>query len=95
MLTNNEIKDIIKVIRSLENSGVLLKGTTKKITTQEEGFLNFLKPLIIASLPLINQRITVLAKSVLVPLGLTATASATYATIQKKIYGSGTTTLLF
>ena len=54
MLTNNEIKDIIKVIRSLENSGVLLKGTTKKITTQEEGFLNFLKPLIIASLPLIN-----------------------------------------
>ena len=28
MLTNNEIKDIVKVIRSLENRGILLKGTT-------------------------------------------------------------------
>ena len=29
------------------------------------------------------------------PLGLTAVASATDAAIQKKIYGSGTTTLIF
>ena len=41
-LTNNEIKDIMKVIKSLENSGVLLKGTTRKFTSQEGGFLNFL-----------------------------------------------------
>ena len=27
-LTNNEIIDIIKVIKSLENKGILLKGTT-------------------------------------------------------------------
>ena len=27
----NEMKDVIKVIRSLENRGILLKGTTKKI----------------------------------------------------------------
>ena len=27
-LTNNEIKDIIKVIKSLENRGILLQGTT-------------------------------------------------------------------
>ena len=32
-LTNNEIKDIIKVIMSLENRGVLLKGTTTKTTS--------------------------------------------------------------
>ena len=35
-----------------------------------------------------------LAKSVLIPLGLAAAASAAYAGIQKKIYGSGKTTLV-
>ena len=34
-LTDNEIKDIIKVIKSLENRGILLKGTSKRITSQE------------------------------------------------------------
>ena len=32
-LTDNEIKDIIKVIKSLEKRGILLKGTTRKITS--------------------------------------------------------------
>ena len=31
-LTNNETKDIMKVIRSLENRGILMKGTTRKIS---------------------------------------------------------------
>ena len=35
-----------------------------------------------------------LAKSVLIPLGLTATASATDATIHKKMFGSAFTTLI-
>ena len=35
-----------------------------------------------------------LAKSVLISLGLTAAASATEAAIYKKIFGSGTTTLI-
>ena len=35
-----------------------------------------------------------LAKSLLIPLGLTAAASATDAVIQKKIFGSGITTLI-
>ena len=43
-LTNNEIKDIMKLIKSLENREILLKGTTTKVTSQEGGFLNFLKP---------------------------------------------------
>ena len=37
-LTNNEIKDIIKLIKSLENRRILLKGTTRKITGQEGEF---------------------------------------------------------
>ena len=32
----------MKVIKSLENSGILSKGTTRKITSQEGGLLNFL-----------------------------------------------------
>ena len=35
-----------------------------------------------------------MAKNILAPLGITATASAVDARIQKKIHGSGTTTLI-
>ena len=37
-LTNNKIKDILKVIKTLENREILLKGTTRKITSQQGGF---------------------------------------------------------
>ena len=93
-LTKNEIKDIMKVIRSLENRGILLKGTTKKLTSQEGGFLNFLRPLMTAGLPLMKSVLTPLTKKVLSPLGLSAGISAADAAIQKKIYGLGTTTLI-
>ena len=43
-------------------------------------------------MPLIGNVIKLLAKSVLIPLGLTAAASATYAAIHKKMFGSGNTT---
>ena len=75
-LTNNEKKDVIKVIRSLENRGIFLKGTSKKLLVKKEDFL-FLKRLMTAH------------------LRLTAVASATDAAIQKEIFGSGTTTLVF
>ena len=39
-LTNNKIKYIIKVIRSFENKGILLKGTTEKISGQDGGLLS-------------------------------------------------------
>ena len=73
----------MKVFRSLENRGTILKGTTKKIYSQEEGFLNSLAPLAIVALPL-KDVLTPLSKSVLVLLGLMAGASATDAAIQKK-----------
>ena len=44
-----------------------------------------------AGLPLMENVLTPIAKSVLVPLGLIAVASATDATIQKIIFGSDTT----
>ena len=45
-LTNNEIKDIITEMKPSENRGTLLKGTTRKITSQEGGSLYFLRHLV-------------------------------------------------
>ena len=45
-------KDIMKVINYLENTGVLIKRTNKKINSQEGGFLNFLRELMTSGLPL-------------------------------------------
>ena len=86
-LTNNEIKDGIKV-------RIIFKQTTKKSISQEGGFLNFLRPLMSFGLPLMKQFITPLTKSVLVTLGLTAASSATDAAIQKNIFGLGTTAMI-
>ena len=57
---------------------------------QSVGFLGrLLGPLLKTGLPLIKNVIKPLAKSVLIPLGLTAAASATDAGIHEKISGSG------
>ena len=62
---------------------------------QSGGFLGrLLGPLLKTGLPLISNVIKPLAKSVLIPLGLTAAASAADAGIHKKILGSGNTTLI-
>ena len=62
---------------------------------QSGGFLGkLLGPLLKTGLPLIKNVITLLIKSVLIPLGLTAAASAADAGIHKKILGSGNTTLI-
>ena len=60
---------------------------------QSAGFLGSL-PLLKIGLPLIKNVIKPLAKSALIPLGLTAAVSAADAGIHKKILGSGTTTLV-
>ena len=62
---------------------------------QSGGFLGrLLGPLLKTGLPLMKNVIKPLAKSVLIPVGLTAAASAADAGIHKKILGSGTTTLI-
>ena len=76
----------------IENHQKLLKTQLHKIG-QSGGFLGrLLGPLLKTGLPLIGNLLKPLGKSVLIPLGLMAVASATDAPIQKKIYGSGTTT---
>ena len=73
----------MKVIKSLENRGILFKGTAPKINSQRGGFVNFLKPLITVSLPLWTNALISLANM-----------SAVNAAIQKKPYGSGTAALI-
>ena len=82
------------MIRSLENRRILLKRTTRKISSQEERFLNFLRLFMSSGLPLMKNVLMPLAKNILIPLGLTAVASATYVAIQNKIFGSGPTALI-
>ena len=76
-LTKNEIEYIIKVNWFLENRQILLKGTTKGISSQEGGFPNFLGQLMTPGLPLIKNVFTPLAKRILMPLRITAVAPAT------------------
>ena len=54
----------MEIIKSLQNTRILLKGITRKISSQEGGFLNFLRPLMTAGLPLMKTVLTPLAKSV-------------------------------
>ena len=54
MISNNEMNDIIKIVKSLEDSGVLLKGISKTIQheakEQKGGFLSMLLGTLSASL---------------------------------------------
>ena len=72
----------------------LSKAQISKII-QSGGFLGrLLGPLLKTGLPLIKNVIKPLAKSVLIPLRLTAAASAADAGIHKKMLGSESTTLI-
>ena len=72
----------------------MIKGFTRKITGQEGKFVNLSRPLMADDLPLRKSVFTPLAKSALLPCGLSAAMSATDAAIQKKIYESLTTALI-
>ena len=88
-LSNYEIKDIMKVIKSLENREVLFKEIIRKINSQEGGFLNFRRLLMTTGLRLMKSALTPLAKSLLIPLLLSAGLR-----YSKENYGSGATALI-
>ena len=54
IISNNEMEDIIKIVKSLEDSGLLLKGVTRKVQNevkeQNGGFLSMLSGILGASL---------------------------------------------
>ena len=90
LLTNRQVANIRKAFANHSSTDIKLSKTQFSKMIQSGGFLGkFLGPLLKTGLPLTKSVIKPLAKSVLIPLGLTAAASAADAGIHKKILGSG------
>ena len=84
-LTNTQVSKLRKLENGSSANTKLSKTQLHKIG-QSGGFLGrLLGPLLKTGLPLIGNVLKPLAKSVLIPLGLTAAASATDAAIHKKM----------
>ena len=95
LLTNRQVPNLCKVFTEKSSTDVKLSKTQISKIIQPGEFLDkLLGPLLKTGLPLMKNVIKPLAKSVLIPLGLTAAASAADAGIHKKILGSGNTTLI-
>ena len=95
LLTNWKVANLPKKFANNSLNDIKLSKTQLSKMIQSGGFLGrLLGPLLKTGLPLTKNVIKPLAKSVLIPLGLTAAASAADAGIHKKILGSGTTALI-
>ena len=95
LLTNRQVASIRKAFANHLSTDIKLSKTQLSKMIQSGGFLGkLLGPLLKTGLPLMKSVIKPLAKSVLIPLGLTAAASAADAGIHKKILGFGNNTTL-
>ena len=94
LLTNRQVANIHKAYANSLSTDIKLSKTQLSRMIQSRRFLGrLLGPLLKIGLPVMKNVIKPLAKSVLIPLGLTAAAAAD-AGIHKIIIGSGTTTLI-
>ena len=90
LLTNRQVSNLCKAFANKSPTDIKLSKAQLSEMMQSGGFLGrLLGPLLKTGLPLIKYVIKPLAKSVLIPLGLTAAASPADAGIHKKISGSG------
>ena len=90
LLTNRQVANLRKAFANYLSIDVKLSKPQLSKMIQSGGFLGrLLGPLLKTGLRLIKNVIKLLAKSVLIPLGLTAAASAADAGIHKKVLGSG------
>ena len=95
LLTTRQTTKLRNAIENNISTDVKLSKAQISKIIQSGGFLGkLLGPLLKTGLSLIKNVIKLLAKTVLIPLGLIAAASAADAEIQKNIHGSGTTTLI-
>ena len=95
LLTDRQVSSIRKAFSNNSSADIKFSKTQLSKMIQSGGFLGkLLGPLIKTGLPLIKNVITPLAKSVLIPLGLTAAASGADAGIYIKILGPGGHTTL-
>ena len=85
LLTNRQVSNLCKAFAKHTSADIKLSKTQLSKMIQSGGFLGrLLGPLVRTGLPLMKSVIKPLTKSVLVPLGLTAAASAADAGIHKK-----------
>ena len=85
LLTNRQVSNLHKAFTNKSSTNIKLSKTQLSKMIQSGGFLDrLLGPLLKTGLPLIKNVIEPFAKSVLIPLGLTAAASAADAGIHKK-----------
>ena len=95
LLTNIQVSKLRKAFANNWSANIKLSKTHLYKIRQSGGCLGRrLEPLLKTGLPLIGNVYKPLAKSVLIPLGLTAAASVIDAGIHKKMFGSGTTILI-
>ena len=95
LLTNTQISRLRKAVANNSPANIKLSKAQLHKMGQSGRFLGrLLGQWLKAGLPVTKNGLKLLAKSVLIPLGLTAAATATDAAIQKKIFGSGMTTLI-
>ena len=94
-LTDRQVANICKAFSNNSSADIKFSKTQLSKMIQSGGFPGkLLGPLLKTGSPLIKSVTKPLAKSVLIPLGLTAAASAADAGINKKILGSGNDTTL-
>ena len=85
LLTNRQVANLCKDFAKHTSTDIKLSKTQLSKMIQSGGFLGrLLAPILRTGLPLMKSVIKPLAKSVLVPLGLTAAASTADAGIHKK-----------
>ena len=95
MLTNRQVANLRRTFANYLSTDTKLSKTQLSKMIQLGGFLGrLLGPLLKAGLPCVKSAIQSLAKSVLVPLGLSAAASAADAGIHKKNLRIGHNTTL-
>ena len=84
LLTNRPVANLRKAFANNSSTDIKLSKTQLSKMIESGGFLGrLLGPLLKARLPLMKNVIKPLAKSILIPLGLTAAASAADAGIHK------------
>ena len=95
LLTNRQVANLWKGFANNLSTDIKLSKTQLSKMIGSGGFLgSLLNPLLKTGLPFMKNLIKPLAKSALIPLGLTTATSAADAEIHKKILGSVTATLI-
>ena len=95
LLTNTQVLKLREAFANGSSAHIKLSKTQVHKIGQSGVFLGILLgPILKTGFPLMKNVLKPLAKSVLIPLGLTAAATATDAASQKKIFGQSMTTLI-